>query len=121
METIFSYLIYNPSIYPIGRVDRLRDNFTHNQSQWDRDTVDTTAQLENDAEATLHCVVGLTPPNNNLALFCFITTQPLFNKMPFSVFRAASLRNATVAPLRRTATQAPNCIKVLFRSTLNRK
>src|ERR1700734_3074055 len=29
----------------------LRDEFTHNQSQ--RDTVDTTAQLENEAEATI--------------------------------------------------------------------
>ena len=38
-----------------------------------------------------------------------------------SVFRA-SLRNATVVPLRRTATQAPtNCNKILFRNSFNRK
>jgi hypothetical protein len=44
----------------------------------------------------------------------------LQQKMSFSVFRA-SLRNATVAPLRRTATQAPNCNKILFRNTFSRK
>ena len=40
--------------------------------------------------------------------------------MSFSVFRAP-LRNATVAPLRRTAAQAPNCNKIVFRNTFNRK
>lgn len=40
--------------------------------------------------------------------------------MSLSVFRA-SLRNATAAPLRRTAAQAPNCNKFLFRNTFNRK
>ena len=40
--------------------------------------------------------------------------------MSFSVFRA-SLRNATVAPLRRTAAQAPNCNKILLRNTFSRK
>jgi hypothetical protein len=40
--------------------------------------------------------------------------------MSFSVFRA-SLRSAAVAPLRRTAAQAPNCNKILFRNTLSRK
>jgi cytochrome c peroxidase len=40
--------------------------------------------------------------------------------MSFSVLRA-SLRNATVAPLRRTAAQAPNCNKILFRNTFSRK
>ena len=39
--------------------------------------------------------------------------------MSLSVFRAASLRNATVAPLRRVAARAPN--KVLFRNTFSRK
>jgi cytochrome c peroxidase len=43
-----------------------------------------------------------------------------FNKMSFSVFRA-SLRNATAAPLRRTAAQAPNCNKILLRNTFSRK
>ena len=64
----------------------------------------------------------------NLTLFCFITTQPLSlslfaissTKMSFSVFRA-SLRNASVAPLRRSAAQAPNCNKLLFRNTFSRK
>jgi cytochrome c peroxidase len=40
--------------------------------------------------------------------------------MSFSVFRTP-LRNATVAPLRRTATKAPNCNKILFRNTFSRK
>ena len=40
--------------------------------------------------------------------------------MSFSIFRA-SLRSANVAPLRRTAAQAPNCNKILFRNTFNRK
>ena len=41
--------------------------------------------------------------------------------MSFSVFRAASIRNATVAPLRRAAAQAPNCNKILFRNTFSRR
>lgn len=40
--------------------------------------------------------------------------------MSFSVFRV-SLRNATVAPLRRASAQAPNCNKILFRNTFSRK
>lgn len=41
--------------------------------------------------------------------------------MLFSVFHT-TLRNATAAPLRRAATaHAPNCNKVLFRSTFTRK
>ena len=40
--------------------------------------------------------------------------------MSFSVFRAP-LRNAAVAPLRRTAIQAPNCNRILFRNTFSRK
>lgn len=41
--------------------------------------------------------------------------------MSFSVFRTASIRNATVAPLRRAAAQAPNCNKILFRNTFSRR
>lgn len=65
-----------------------------------------------------------SPSNNNLTLFCFITTLTTTlcatssTKMSFSVVRA-SLRNA--APLRRTASQAPNCNKILLRNTFSRK
>jgi cytochrome c peroxidase len=58
-----------------------------------------------------------------LTLFCFITanSSAIFStKMSFSVFRA-SLRSATVTPLRRTAAQAPNCNKILLRNTFSRK